>query len=274
MQRLRKKLYHIIFLTDTPAGKRFDIILLAAILLNTIAVMLESVQGIKNQYGNELKILEWIFTILFIIEYFLRIWTSKKPIQYIFSFYGVVDLFAILPLFMEMFLIGSHSLVIIRSLRLLRLFRIFKLSRHLNQGNIIVQALKESWAKVSVFLFGVITIILVVGTVMYMVESPESGFTSIPRSIYWTIVTVTTVGFGDITPQTTLGQIIASFTMILGYAIIAVPTGIVTVEMSKKTNLKRVCSHCQKIGHENDALFCKHCGKALDAHDYQENNLT
>ena len=264
MQTFRKKLYRIIFQTDTRAGKLFDVILLVTILINMIAVMLESVQSINEEYGGELKILEWVITGLFMLEYILRIWVSEKPFKYIFSFYGLVDLLSILPLFMEMIFVGTHSLAIIRSLRLLRLFRVFKLTRHMNQGNVIIQALKESWAKISVFLFGVITIILVVGTVMYLIEGPEHGFSNIPRSIYWTIVTVTTVGFGDITPQTTAGQIIASFTMILGYAIIAVPTGIVTVEMSKKNDLNRKCPHCKTVGHEREAVYCKHCGGILE----------
>lgn len=269
MKTIRQKLHRIIFFTDTKAGKAFDVVLLITILINMLAVMLESVQSINEQHGNTLKITEWVITGLFIIEYALRIWVSEKPWKYIFSFYGLVDLLSILPLFMEMLFIGSHSLAIIRSLRLLRLFRVFKLTRHMNQGNVIIQALKESWAKISVFLFGVITVILVVGTVMYLIEGPEYGFSSIPRSIYWTIVTVTTVGFGDITPQTTVGQVIASFTMILGYAIIAVPTGIVTVEMSKQKNRSIICPNCAQQGHDADARFCKHCG-----HDLSENKNT
>ncbi|MFO7880344.1 MAG: ion transporter [Bacteroidota bacterium] len=263
MEDLRKKLYRIIFLTDTMAGKIFDVVLLVIILANVLAVMLESVAEIADKYGQTLIIFEYIVTGLFTIEYVLRILSSRKTQKYVFSFYGIVDFLAILPTFLGLIFTGTHSLAIIRSLRLLRLFRVFKLTRYMSHGNIILKALRDSWAKVSVFLFGVIMVILVVGTVMYLIEGPEHGFDSIPRGIYWTIVTVTTVGFGDITPQTTLGQFIASFTMILGYSIIAVPTGIVTVEMARKKQKGKTCPHCDKEGHDKDAEFCKYCGKEL-----------
>lgn len=263
MNTLRKKLYTIIFKTDTKAGKLFDVILLIIILINILAVMLESVVSINVKYGEYLEYLEWIITGIFTLEYLLRIWISKKPLKYIFSFYGIIDFLSILPTFMEVIFVGSHSFAIIRSLRLLRLFRVFKLTRYMHQGNIIIQALRDSWAKISVFLFGVITIILVIGTAMYMVEGPEHGFSSIPQGVYWTIVTVTTVGYGDIIPQTTIGQFIASFTMILGYAIIAVPTGIVTVEMGKRKDKKRTCPHCNATNLDKDAKFCQNCGKPL-----------
>ncbi|MFP4664104.1 MAG: ion transporter [Bacteroidales bacterium] len=263
MEDLRKKLYRIIFLTDTMAGKIFDVVLLVIILANVLAVMLESVEEIADKFGHTLIVFEYIVTGLFTIEYLLRILTSRKTQKYVFSFYGIIDFLAILPTFLGFIFTGTHSLAIIRSLRLLRLFRVFKLTRYMSQGNIILKALRDSWAKISVFLFGVVMVILVVGTVMYLIEGPEHGFDSIPRGIYWTIVTVTTVGFGDITPQTTLGQFIASFTMILGYSIIAVPTGIVTVEMSRNKHKGKTCPHCDKEGHDKDAEFCKFCGKEL-----------
>jgi voltage-gated potassium channel len=262
MNSLRKKLYRIIFLTDTKAGKSFDIVLLVIILLNVFAVMLESVSDIYRLYGNSLRIFEYVVTGIFAIEYILRVWTSNKSWKYIFSFYGLVDLFSILPTLFEIIFVGSHSLAIIRALRLLRLFRVFKLNRYMSQGNMIIRALKDSWAKISVFLFGVIMVILVVGTIMYLVEGPKNGFESIPRSIYWTIVTITTVGFGDITPQTTFGQFLASITMIIGYAIIAVPTGIVTVEMGRQRQRNTICHKCH-VANLDDAKYCMNCGNAL-----------
>ncbi|MEA1874994.1 MAG: ion transporter [Bacteroidota bacterium] len=264
MKIIRKKLYQIIFHTDTKAGKAFDVVLLVFILLNVLAVLLESVSGIYEKYGIYLKVFEYTVTAIFGLEYILRVWISKHSWKYIFSFYGIVDLLSILPTLLEFIFTGGHSLAIIRGLRLLRLFRIFKLTRYTTQGNLIAKALRDSWTKISVFMFGVIMVILVVGTIMYLVEGPENGFDSIPRGIYWTIVTITTVGFGDITPQTTLGQFIASFTMILGYAIIAVPTGIVTVEMSKQNKSNKKCPKCHAVGHEKDARFCKFCGSALN----------
>lgn len=264
MNSIRNKLYQIIFHTDTKAGKTFDVVLLIIILTNILAVILESVNKIHFRFGTELKILEYVITVIFLIEYILRIWISKKSVKYIFSFYGIVDLLSILPTLLELIFIGLHSLAIIRSLRLLRLFRVFKLTRYMHQGNIIIKALKDSWAKISVFLFGVIMIVLIVGTVMFLIEGPENGFDSIPRGIYWTIVTVTTVGYGDIAPQTTIGQIIASFTMILGYAIIAVPTGIVTVEMNKLKKNTKKCNNCNNIDNDNDAKYCKHCGHLIN----------
>jgi voltage-gated potassium channel len=265
MQDIQKKLYRIIFLTDTPAGKIFDVVLLVIILANVLAVMLESVAEIADEFGHALKMFEYVVTALFTLEYILRIIISRKSQQYVLSFYGIIDLLSILPTFLGLIFAGTHSLAIIRSLRLLRLFRVFKLTRYMRQGNVILRALKDSWAKISVFLFGVIMVILVVGTVMYLVEGPEHGFDSIPRGIYWTIVTVTTVGFGDITPQTTLGQFIAGFTMILGYAIIAVPTGIVTVEMARKKQKGKICPQCGERDHDKDAGYCKSCGESLNS---------
>jgi voltage-gated potassium channel len=259
MQSIRKKLYKTIFLADTREGKTFDVVLLALIFINVLAVMLESVPRINRRYGDMLKILEYVITGIFTIEYILRVVVSRKTNKYVFSFYGIVDLLAIIPTYLSVMFIGTHSLTIIRSLRQIRLFRVFKLTRYMNQGDVILSGLQSSWRKISVFLFGVLMIILVIGTIMYLVEGPENGFVSIPRSLYWAVVTVTTVGYGDIAPQTTLGQFIAGFTMLLGYAIIAVPTGIVTAEVTRK-NQGIACPNCNVISHTESDNYCRNCG--------------
>lgn len=268
LKKYKKKLYEIVFEADTKAGKAFDIILLILIVFSIIAVMLESVPTVKHQWRTGFVITEWIITVLFTIEYILRIWLVKKPIKYIFSFYGIIDLLSVMPTYLEIFIAGTHSLMVIRALRLLRIFRILKLSRYTSQSQIILAALKDSRRKISVFLFGVFMIVIIVGTCMYLIEGSNNGFTSIPKSIYWTIVTITTVGYGDIAPQTPLGQIVASMLMILGYAIIAVPTGIVTVELSKQKgimqNNTQVCPNCLKEGHDDNAMYCKYCGKEIN----------
>lgn len=264
-KNVQEKLYDIIFEADTKPGKLFDIFLLIFIIISIIAVMLESVSSIYDKYGQLLVVIEWIITAIFTIEYILRIWIVNKSWNYIFSFFGIIDLLSILPAFLGLIFIGTHGLMIFRVLRLLRIFRVFKLTRYINAGSIIIEALKESRAKISVFLFGVLTIVTILGTIMYMIEGEENGFVSIPKSIYWAIVTMTTVGYGDITPLTTLGQFLASFMMILGYAVIAVPTGIITVEMVKKGNhTTQVCPNCIKEGHDKDAEFCKFCGTQLN----------
>ena len=263
--KLKELLYDIIFEADTKSGKIFDIFLLIFIVISLLAVMLESVTSIQSKFGDSLTYIEWIITLIFTIEYILRIWIVKKSWNYIFSFFGIIDLLSILPTFLGLIIVGSHGLMVFRVLRLLRIFRIFKVTRYINAGSIIIEALKESRAKISVFLFGVVTIVIILGTIMYMIEGEQNGFVSIPKSIYWAIVTMTTVGYGDITPLTTLGQFLASFMMILGYAIIAVPTGIVTVEFARKRNLTtQVCPHCIKEGHDLDAVFCKYCGEQLN----------
>ncbi len=262
---MKKKLHEIIFEADTPAGKWFDIILLLSILASVVVVMLESVNSISNLYGAELRLIEWIFTILFTIEYFARIIATGKPLKYIFSFYGIIDLVSIIPTYMGLFISGTHTLSIIRSIRLLRVFRILKLVQFISEANTLMKALKASRAKIVVFLFAVLSLTFILGTLMYLIETPESGFTSIPRSIYWAIVTLTTVGYGDIAPQTVIGQTLASFIMIIGYAIIAVPTGIVGAEIAKtKSNSNtQACPECSKEGHDDDAEFCKYCGAKL-----------
>lgn len=262
----RKKLYEIIFEADTPAGKWFDIILLWAILLSVLVVFLESISGLRTDYGVIFFYLEWFFTILFTIEYTLRIISTKKPVGYIFSFYGVIDLLAILPTYLSLVFTGSQYLLVIRILRLLRVFRILKLTHLVKQAAILKKALIASRGKIIVFLFAVLTLIVIVGAVMYVIEGPENGFTSIPFSMYWAIVTMTTVGYGDVSPQTTLGQIFASIVMIMGYAIIAVPTGIVSVEIAdaKKKITTQVCPKCFKEGHDPDAKHCKYCGSLIN----------
>lgn len=262
----RIRLHEIIFEADTPAGKAFDVILLLVILLSIIAVLLDSVGILNRRYHTLFITIEWVFTILFTIEYIARIYTSGKPWKYIFSFYGLIDFLAILPAYLSLALVGTQSLMVIRTLRMLRIFRILKLGRMITASNMLLVSLKNSRHKIYVFLGGVMILVIILGSIMYLVEGPANGFDSIPRSIYWAIVTLTTVGYGDIAPQTVPGQILASIVMILGYAIIAVPTGIITSEMARsrheRTNTQ-VCHHCQSRDHEDDATFCRHCGTKL-----------
>ncbi|MFV0376845.1 MAG: ion transporter [Mangrovibacterium sp.] len=264
---LRRKLYEIIFEADTPAGKTFDLILLVIILASIVLVMLESVPGISQQYGELLHITEWVITILFSLEYLARVIVIGKPLRYVLSFYGIIDLLAVLPSYLSLIITGSQSLMVIRAIRLLRVFRILKLNRYTVAGRNLKRALGASREKIFVFLFAVINVVIIVGTLMYLIEGPEHGFKSIPSSIYWAIVTMTTVGYGDISPQTALGQFLASGVMIIGYAIIAVPTGIVTSEMIKSSRITNtlVCPNCLYGDHENDALHCKKCGTKLNA---------
>lgn len=266
MEKLKEKLYSIIFEADTREGKLFDEILLGVILLSIILVMLESVFSIRMKYMIPLKTLEWIITILFTIEYFARIWIVKKPLKYIFSFYGLVDFFAVIPTYLGLVLAGGQSLIVIRAIRLLRIFRILKLSRYTKAGRLIAGALWHSREKISVFVIFVLTLALIIGTLMYLIEGEKSGFTDIPTSMYWAIVTLTTVGYGDISPATGLGQFLASIVMILGYSIIAVPTGIVTASLlrHKESYNTQVCRHCMLEKHDDDARFCKRCGASLE----------
>ncbi len=262
----RTKIYEVIFEADTPSGKLFDVLLIVAILLSVTVVFLESIEVLKNDYGRIFYALEWGFTILFTVEYFLRIISVNRPLRYIFSFYGVIDFLSIAPTYLSLIIVGSQYLLAIRILRLLRVFRVFKLTHLLTQSNILVGALKASRAKIAVFLFAVLTSVVVIGAIIYVVEGPENGFTSIPVSMYWAIVTLTTVGYGDISPQTPLGQFIASIVMIMGYAIIAVPTGIVSVEIAsaaRKQITTQVCPNCLAEGHDKDATHCKFCGSKL-----------
>jgi voltage-gated potassium channel len=262
----RTKIYEVIFEADTPSGKIFDVLLIFAILLSVSVVFLESIEELKNDYGQIFYALEWGFTILFTVEYMLRIISVNRSLRYIFSFYGIIDFLSIAPTYLSLVIVGSQYLLAIRILRLLRVFRVFKLTHLLTQSNILVEALKASRAKIAVFLFAVLTSVVVIGAIIYVVEGPENGFTSIPVSMYWAIVTLTTVGYGDISPQTPIGQFIASIVMIMGYAIIAVPTGIVSVEIAsanKKQVTTQVCPNCLSEGHDKDANHCKYCGSKL-----------
>jgi voltage-gated potassium channel len=262
----RHRLHEVIYEADTPAGKLFDVVLLIAILASILFVMLESVPSIDQEYGDLLNIAEWVITILFSIEYILRIVAVKRPIVYIFSFYGIIDLLSTIPKYVSLFVVGSHNLAALRALRLLRVFRILKLARYIGESNRLLIALRESRAKISVFLYFVIILCIILGTIMYMVEGAENGFTSIPRSVYWAIVTLTTVGYGDIAPGTPLGQLIASIIMIMGYSIIAIPTGIVSAEMSRAeihTNTQ-ACPNCMAEGHKDGAEYCYNCGHKLN----------
>lgn len=266
---LREKIWRVIFQTDTPAAKAFDVVLIGSILLSVLAVMLESVQALHIQYGQLFYVIEWIFTILFTIEYLLRIYSVRNAKKYIFSFFGIIDLIAILPTYISFFFVGAQSLLVVRSFRLLRVFRVFKLTHYLTQANILSAALHASRPKITVFLVAVLAMVTTMGAIMYLIEGAASGFTSIPRSIYWAIVTMTTVGFGDITPQTPHGQMLAAVLMILGYGILAVPTGIVSVEIARAGReeetyvASRQCTQCQKTGHSRDAAYCKFCGHGL-----------
>ncbi len=266
MKNQKDKLYDIIFEADTPAGKFFDVVLLGVILFSVILVLLESVPGIRTTYQHLLRVLEWIITGIFTLEYFIRIIIVKKPFRYIFSFYGIIDLLSVIPTYLSLIIVGSHSLVVIRMLRLLRVFRIFKLTRYTNAGRTLAKALWASREKISVFIFFVMILVIIIGTIMYLVEGEAHGFTSIPRSIYWAVVTLTTVGYGDISPETSLGQFFASLVMIMGYAIIAVPTGIVTAEIIKPSSSgnTQVCASCLHDKHEDDAKFSNKCGNKLD----------
>ncbi len=267
---LKQRLYLIVFGTDTPTGKLFDIVLLWAIVLSVLCVMLESVSALNEAFGYLFDILEWFFTILFTIEYTLRILISEKPRKYVSSFLGIIDLLALLPTYLILLSLGGSYLVVIRTVRLLRIFRILKLSRYLREVSVLGNALRASKHKILVFLGAVCTIVMIMGTLMYLVEGGNSGFTSIPRGIYWAIVTVTTIGYGDIVPTTALGQAIASVLMLMGYAILAVPTGIVTSEITTAERNKKLseandlnCGKCGNDAHDHDADYCKTCGSEL-----------
>lgn len=263
----RRKMNDVIFGADSRAGKWFDIILLLVILLSIIAVFVESVPAYRDKYGEDLHTLELVFTGIFTLEYIARIICVKKPVRYIFSFWGVIDLLSVLPTYVTIFYTGTGALRVLRCLRLLRIFRILNLSQFVEDSNNLLSALKSSRNKIIVFLFTVIMLVTILGTIMYLVEDENSGFDSIPRSIYWAIVTMTTVGYGDISPSSALGQFIASAIMILGYSIIAVPTGIVSSEFmkdgKKKTLNNIACENCGKAGHAFDADYCKYCSSKL-----------
>ncbi len=273
-QGWKNKLHEIIYEADTPLGKWFDLVLILLILLSVILIMFESVKEIDELYHGTLITLEWIITIFFTIEYIARIISIKKPFKYIFSFYGIIDFISTIPLYLSYLFAGSQVLLAVRVFRMLRIFRILKLVKFIGEASQLTRALKASRAKIAVFIYVVLILSVIMGTIMYLIESDAAGFTSIPRSIYWTIVTLTTVGYGDIAPQTAVGQFIATVIMILGYGIIAVPTGIVTVEFSKsgKANVNgdqlinlntQCCKSCSKEGHRDDATHCFNCGSQL-----------
>lgn len=264
----RDRLFEIIFEADTPAGKWFDIVLIVLVLLSVLTVMLDSVDSIHARYGRGLFALEWGFTILFTIDYILRLLCVGRPLRYALSFFGIVDLLAIIPTYLSLLIYASRYLSVVRILRVLRIFRILKLGNHTQEAVVLRAALYASRRKILVFFSFVVTLVVIIGALMYMIEgSANDGFTSIPQSVYWAIVTMTTVGYGDISPQTPLGQLLASIVMILGYSIIAVPTGIVTVQWSQESARQQsnthVCPGCSAEGHDSDARHCKFCGVKL-----------
>jgi len=264
----KSKMHEVIFETDSPAGKLFDILLLIAIVLSVVVVMLESIPQYEKIYKYTFYEIEWFFTAIFTLEYIARIISIGKPKKYIFSFFGIIDLLAILPGYFSLFLAGTQSLTVIRSIRLIRIFRILKLAQFTKEGRNLMDAMKNSRHKIAMFLMVVLTLVIILGTLIYMIEDPKDGFTSIPASVYWAIVTLTTVGYGDITPVTGLGQFLSAIVMILGYSIIAVPTGIVTKELiaehSTKNNTQS-CPSCGAEGHDDDAVHCKYCGYKINS---------
>ncbi|QUJ68417.1 ion transporter [Photobacterium sp. GJ3] len=263
---LQEKIYVTIFGTHTPAGKTFDIALIVIILASITVLMLGSVSSIGSSWGKVFFWMEWCFTLIFTVEYVLRLYSSPKPAAYARSFYGMVDLLAILPTYLVFLFPAAHYLMVIRLLRVMRIFRVLKLMRYLQDSNLLLRSLLQSSRKIMIFFTTVAVLVTVFGSLMFVIEGPENGFTSIPYSIYWAIVTLTTVGYGDIVPQSDLGKALASFTMLMGYSIIAVPTGIISAEIGHQTQLHRTlvkCMNCSRSGHETDAMFCKHCGSQL-----------
>jgi len=266
MSRLKQNIKTIIFGTDTRVGKLFDEILIIAIILSIITVLLDSVSEYRQQYGQILNFAEWIFTIMFTIEYSMRIYCIKRPLSYVFSFYGIIDLLSVIPTYLSVLLPGTEVLSVIRILRVLRIFRVLKLVQYMGEANHLGEALIASKTKIFVFLFSVMNIVVILGSIMYLIEGEAAGYTSIPKSIYWAIVTLTTVGYGDIHPLTSLGQAISAVIMLIGYSIIAVPTGIVTTELhfSKSKNENKIeCIVCEKIDLDEDSLFCNKCGSKI-----------
>ncbi|TDJ05508.1 MAG: ion transporter [Deltaproteobacteria bacterium] len=264
---LRFRIHEIIFEADTPFGKIFDIVLITSIVLSVILVMLDSVRSIRQQFGEQLYLAEWFFTIVFTIEYVLRLYSIGNRLKYATSFFGVVDLLAILPTYLSLLIAGSQYFMVVRLLRILRIFRVLKLANYVGESALLAEALMASRRKIFIFLLTVLILVTLLGSLMYLVEGDQNGFSSIPKSIYWAIVTITTVGYGDLAPSTDLGKAIASVIMIMGYSIIAIPTGIVTVEFAnafKKNISTQVCLHCNSEGHDEDAKYCKFCGSEIN----------
>ena len=271
----RERLYVIIFFTNTSAVRRFDTWLLVIIFASLVVVLLDSVASYREHYGALMAGLEWGFTAIFAIEYLLRIYCHPEPRKYIFSFYGAIDLLSVLPAFIALVLPDSQYLIVVRAIRMLRVFRVLALTHYLSQATFLLVALRGSKQKIVVFLLSVTTMVLIFGTLMYVIEGPANGFTSIPMSIYWAVVTITTVGFGDIVPQTALGKAVAALTMITGYSIIAVPTGIFTAELAtamRTDSLQHRCPTCEKLSHEPNAAFCSRCGTQLFQQAAAEDN--
>ena len=261
---MKEKIHEVIFEADTPSGKYFDIALLLSIIVSVIAVSLESVEAIDKVYHSQLVMIEWLFTILFTIEYVLRLYSTEHSVKYSTSFFGVVDLLAILPTYISIFIPGAQSLLVIRGLRLLRIFRVFKLSRYLGEANILSEAIIQSRTRIVVFLSTITILSFITGAGMYLVEGPKHGFTSIPQSVYWAITTLTSTGYGDTVPITPIGKMLAIFIMIMGYSLIIVPTGIISTELMKLGDIStQACKNCSKEGHDYNAKFCKHCGFEL-----------
>ncbi|MDC5706833.1 ion transporter [Vibrio europaeus] len=263
---LKHHLYVIIFGTHTKAGRAFDLALIVAILSSLIVLVLESIPSIKANWGTQLRYVEYTFTALFTLEYLLRLYCSPKPAAYAKSFYGVIDLLAILPTYLAFFFPAASFMGVIRALRIMRIFRILKLVRYLQDSNILLRSLLMAKRKIFIFFTTVAILVTIFGALIYVIEGPKNGFTSIPQSIYWAIVTITTVGYGDLVPQTALGKAIASMTMLLGYSILAVPTGIITAELNQEMSSHKTlvkCPNCMQTGHDSDALHCKHCGSEL-----------
>ena len=266
-QAWRAWLHEVIFEADTPLGRAFDISLMVAIIASVVAVLLESVASIRTQFGDVLRAVEWTFTIIFTVEYGLRLISLERPIRYARSFFGIVDLLAVLPTYLSLFITGTQSLIVIRALRLLRVFRVLKLAHYVGEQAVLYAAIRASTRKIVVFLGLVLSLVLILGATMYLIEGEKNGFTSIPISMYWAIVTMTTVGYGDIAPQTVVGKLLAAVVMVLGYGIIAVPTGIVTVELAglrPEEVTTQCCPSCGQEGHAYDAQFCKYCGVELN----------
>ncbi|MDQ8184357.1 ion transporter [Pelagicoccus sp. SDUM812002] len=264
--KFRESCRLIIFHSSRPAEKLFDVLLILAIITSVVTVMLASVESIRQDHGHLLYGMEWVFTGLFTLEYFVRIYVSKKPLRYVFSFFGIVDLLSILPTYVDLIFPGAHYLMLFRALRVLRIFRVLKMVQFVGEANQLYAAVRASARKIIVFVMAVVTLVLILGSIMYLIEGPENGFTSIPKSVYWAIVTLTTVGYGDISPQTPLGQMFASFIMITGYGVIAVPTGIVTAELTMATTSEkndRLCQNCGETGHKFAAKYCRNCGERL-----------
>ncbi len=261
----RRRCHEIIFESDTSIGKAFDVVLILLIVGSVVAVMLESVRSVRTEYGTLLYALEWVFTLLFTVEYGLRLSSVGRPRSYALSFFGIIDLLAIIPTYLSIFIPGTQYLLVIRLLRILRVFRVLKLVQYLREAEQLLRALRATRRKIIVFVVAVLTLVVILGSMMYFIEGEENGFTSIPRGVYWAVVTLTTVGYGDISPRTDLGQVLASLVMIMGYGILAVPTGIVTAELTRtyKGVSGQACSQCSAEGHDPDAVFCKYCGARL-----------